>query len=235
MALHGAPLNPRVIGPHKFLGNMDEPQVRPAGAEMPVVEYNSPLSRRLADFAGIFQDLGFCKNACKRAVEMLEQPDEHHDKLLLRTLWTAALIAYVRCFSAGKRYGLTPEIFTSFDGDPLAAHQFYKDLRDKHIAHSVNPFEQVKVGVVLSTEYADVKQVEGVTTLVMSHLVPDREGVFQLGLLAHHAQQEVARQARELEQQVIIEARTLPVSDLYKRPRIRTTAPGSDAAAKPRR
>jgi hypothetical protein len=46
---------------------------------------------------------------------------------------------------------LTDDVFQTLKGG-TEFHQHYKKMRDKHIAHSVNPFEQVRVGVALSND-----------------------------------------------------------------------------------
>jgi len=51
------------------------------------------------------------------------------------------LIKYARCFATGKRFGLSKDVFQNLQGEPFKAHQFYIDLRNKHIAHSANPID----------------------------------------------------------------------------------------------
>jgi hypothetical protein len=57
-------------------------------------------------------------------------------------------VKYVRCFTTGKRFGLDLSVFDDSDG-ARDTHQYFKDMRDKHVVHSVNPFEDASVGVVL--------------------------------------------------------------------------------------
>ena len=74
----------------------------------------------------------------------------------------AALISYVRRFAHGKRYRLSEDVRSKLQGDPIGVHTFYKSLRDKHVAHSVNPFEEVAVGIVLPEPGSQVRAVHKV-------------------------------------------------------------------------
>jgi hypothetical protein len=115
--------------------------------QLHIAELETQNARLLADHASVFQDLGFCIQCCDRLASMLR--DGRKDTVLQQALWTSALVAYARCFGTGVRYGITPEIYARFEGEPLEVHKHYIKMRNKHIAHSVNPFEQVKVGAVL--------------------------------------------------------------------------------------
>ena len=99
----------------------------------------------------------------KRLLQLLDE--NSNDDVLLRSYWTAALISYIRCFATGKRFGLSPEtVFKGREG-ATEVHEFVLDLRTKHIAHSVNPFEQTVVGVILSAPESGRREVEGVAAL----------------------------------------------------------------------
>jgi len=190
-----------------------------------VVELDIPEAKKLADFASIFQDLDFCINCCLLLISHFESNNK--DNVLVQSLWTSALISYVRCFAAGKRSGLSEDIFLKFEGEPIAAHKFYKDLRDKNIAHSVNPFEQVKIGAVLSPSNTK-KEVMGIATLSMKHISTDIEGVKQLALLAKTLRDEVATFAKKAEEETLEAAKRIEIGELYKKPQLQITVPGPE-------
>jgi hypothetical protein len=119
--------------------------------EFPVVKVEFDEVREFADLVGLHTDLTSVVEMAKRLFEMLRQSEETQDDLLVKSLWTSALITYVRCFAGGKRYGLTESIYSELPGEPIATHRYYKDTRDKHIAHSVNTFEDTVIGVILSS------------------------------------------------------------------------------------
>src|SRR5437762_13315016 len=99
--------------------------------QLHIAQLESDNAQLLADHHGIFEDLGFCIRCCDRLTEQLEK-GLVDDEDLHRAWWTAAVIAYARCFATGVRYGLTVEIFSHFEGEPAAAHQLYVDMRNKH-------------------------------------------------------------------------------------------------------
>jgi hypothetical protein len=103
-------------------------------------------------------------------------------------------------------------------------------MRSKHIAHSVNPFDQVKVGAVLSPPTGGNRGVQGVSTLSMRHIHDSLEGVGQLRLLARTALEVVAARSRELEQKVLEESKEMPLDELYARASPRTVVAPPKAA-----
>jgi len=103
-----------------------------------------PEAIELANWAGIRLDLKFVCDACDRLIHT-----DQSDDILRRALFVAALVAYARCFKGneGVRIGLKENDLESMgENKVLAFHQFFITLRDKHIAHSVNDFEQAVIG-----------------------------------------------------------------------------------------
>jgi hypothetical protein len=197
-----------------------------------IADVDFPEAKRLADIASILRDLQATRETCKRLMDLLDSQDK--DSILLEGLWSAALVRYTRCFAFGKRYGLTEEVFDGLEGDPVGTHRWYKSMRDKHVAHSVNPYEQVRVGLVLSPEKSEQRRVLGVSTLAGVYICPEKEGVRQLGMLTTVLLRRVAEMGKECEAQVIEVAKTLPIEDLYKRATSRVVAPGPETAGRPR-
>jgi hypothetical protein len=220
----------------------DAPRSNEQMLDTPIVSVDDlPSAASLADQASIYQDLRFVVRCCEVMLPMLDDDQDGDDgredrSVLVQSLWSAALVAYVRCFAPGKRYGLTTAVFAEMGltGEVEEFHIFIKDMRDKHIAHSVNPFETVTVGAVLSPEGATSQKVEGIAHLTMRHIVADRVGVIQLATLADRAAKSVARRAEALMDKVLEEATALPIDALYARPRLRLTAPAPESAGTPR-
>ena len=197
-------------------------------AELYVAEVDYEEAKKLADLASIYQDLSFTIDTLKRLLRLLKENDE--DRVLIQSLWTAALISYARCFSSGKRFGLSESIFEKLEGDPIGCHRYYRNLRDKHIAHSVNPFEQVVVGLVLSEPDNPKREVLGVATLSQKLVCTDIEGVEALLTLASVVREEVARQAKEYQAKTLEVGKGLPIDTLYSKATIRTITPGPEDA-----
>ena len=198
----------------------------------PIVEVNFDEAKVLADLGAIVQELDSIMKMCLRLKKLLEE--ESKDSLLIESLWTTALIKYARCFNTGKRFGLDESILNGLKGEAHKAHKFYLDMRDKHIAHSVNPFEQTQVSLVLSPKDSHEKKVVGVAILSIRHMVSDVQGVHQLGLLSKVLLEKVCKIAKQYENKTLEKGKTIPIDDLYKRARPRITAPGPEESDKPR-
>ena len=196
--------------------------------QLPIAELKSAKAKELADRAAIFNDLTFCVACCDRAIDNLRSDSQ--DTVLIRALWTAALDAYARCFTTGVRFGLTSGLFDHFEGEPRETHEYYLELRNKHIAHSVNPFEQIVIGAVLSAPDAATKTVEGIATLIGTNISESAESIEQLRTLATTALKYIASTGKELSADVLEEAKTLPIEDLYKRATPRVTVPPASSA-----
>jgi len=200
--------------------------------ENPIAKVEFDEAKKLADLGAIVQDLGSTMKICSRLKKLLEEKSQ--DSLLIESFWTTALIKYARCFKTGRRFGLSESIFDGLKGEPHKVHKLYIDLRDKHTAHSVNQFEQMQVGLVLSPKDSDERKVVGVATLSMRHIVTDAEGVHQLGLLSKVLLEKVCGLAKQYKNKVLEKGGTIPIDDLYKRARPRITAPGPEESAEPR-
>ncbi|MHC4540237.1 MAG: hypothetical protein ACYS74_10715 [Planctomycetota bacterium] len=198
----------------------------------PIARVDFVEAETLADLGSLTQDLGAVMQTCSRLKDLLQQDSKDH--ILVEALWTCALIRYARCFVSGKRYGLDETAFSGLNGDPVAVHRLYIDMRNKHVAHSVNPFEQMEVGLVLTPKEKGEKSIVGVSTLAMRHITADLGGVRQLGMLAKIVLGKICDLGKEYEQKVLEVAKTLPIDELYLRARPRIVAPGPDVAGKPR-
>lgn len=189
----------------------------------------------LADLTLILQDLTFTVDVLKRLRKLLK--DNCQDRILTESLWTTALISYVRCFSSGKRFGLSEKIFKNkkLKGDPVRCHRYYKNLRDKHIAHSVSPFEQIVVDLQLSSPDSAQREVLGVGVLSQKLICTSIEGVETLLGLALIARKEVFNQCKEYEAKVLEVGKNLPIETLYSKARGRIVTPGPEDAGKARK
>lgn len=194
--------------------------------EMPIVRYRSQKARELADLDSILLDLRSILESCRRLIQLIDS--ESGDAVLLEALWTSSLVRYVRCFSHGRRAGLRPEILDEIIEGAREAHQFFKEIRDKHISHSVNPFEQVEVGVILTPENKGIRKVEGISTLLMRQNVTSREGMVTLYRLVQELGKKVSERRQNLWNEVLIEAQEISVKDHEQNPRLGLKAPDSE-------
>ncbi len=201
--------------------------------ELHIASVDFPAAKRLGDIASILRDLQTVVEMCKRVAALLESKSQDHT--LIDALWSMSLVRYVRCFNTGKRYGLkVDELFKDLKGDPIGAHQFYKNMRDKHAAHSVNPYEQMHVGLILSPPDSEKQEVVGVSILHGTYLCPQIDGVKQLGALAEVVLHHVRKVDKEYQDLVLKKGKELPIGDLYEQAQSKFVAPSPDLAGKGR-
>lgn len=130
-----------------------------------VYEMRTPAAREVSDLLAMRLDLTYVCEACELLLD-LPTNDPELEPLLTRALWSSALIAYARCFATGKRLGLDEDDVRRIPKGEEAVefHRKMLNLRNKHIAHSVNPLEFIKIGVMVGTLSREDE--EGVTGLV---------------------------------------------------------------------
>jgi hypothetical protein len=205
-----------------------------ASPEKPMltVALDVPSAYILADQAAIIQDLQFVMDGCKRLLAELAKPEEDRDPLLPLAIWTSSVIAYTRCFSKGKRFGLTTEDVQKLPlhGAVMKFHKWITEERSKLTAHSANPFEVAKVAAALSPAEQQKRRVEGIVIFATSHIVIDDVGVRQLGGLASELAKQTAEKAQEQQDVVLKEAQQLSIDSLYKLPPLGTLGGTEDAA-----
>ncbi|HJQ00356.1 MAG TPA: hypothetical protein VJ851_02040 [Jatrophihabitans sp.] len=184
----------------------------------------------LNDLAAVIHDLGFVISCAERLLIELAKEDDGGDRIVVQALWSAALVAYNRCFSTGKRTGIRHDLVgdIGLQGEVKKFHDYLTSMRNKHIAHSVNPFEASTVGAILAS---DPPAVLGIATLWMRHIVTDRQGVEQLRGLALSLQHHAAKLADEQTALVQAEAEAIGAAELSRRPLIQLVAPGPDEVA----
>lgn len=111
------------------------------------VETNCAEAEVLADLYSIRNDLQSVAEICGRIATLSTVARADHS--LIDWLFSAALVRYFRCFSHGARLGLRRADIEGLEPEALGAHDYFKDLRDKYIAHSVNPFERTVVTAIV--------------------------------------------------------------------------------------
>lgn len=196
--------------------------------ELPVVRYDSDLAASIADRISIRADLVLTEAICHLLIKALRA--EPNDSVLVEALWSAALVRYSRCFTSGKREPLDPNMLSHLPGDPMGTHAYYKNQRDKLIAHSVNSFEEVTIGVVLE----DNSRVVGVAEFQARLISTNENGVMQLAALARELRSKIEPLIEDGKTRVMEEAKSLAPTELSKLDRLRYTAPEPHRAGEPR-
>jgi len=212
------------------------------GDTNPAVPANSPLTvaldipsaQVLADQAVIIQDLQFVMESCKRLLTELARPEEERDPVVPVALWSAALVAYARCFATGQRFGLTADDVTSLplQGEVLSYHKWVVRERNTATRHPANPFDAAVVAAALSAPEAPSGPVEGIVILSTSHVLVDDTGVRQLGGLASELARQTAEKMKAQQDVVLADARNLGPDRLYALPPVPFHDPGAEAGGR---
>jgi len=202
------------------------------GTPLPTVAIDISSAQILADYASILQDLQFVMECCKRLLTELAAPEDDRDPVVPQALWSAALVAYARCFGTGRRFGLAAEDVRTLplQGEVMKYHQWLTDERKRNISHSSKPFEAARVGAVLSQPEAARRQVQGIAVLSISHILVDETGVRQLGGLAAELAKQTAGKAQEQQDVVLADVQRLDIDRLYASPPLRSHDPAAEPA-----
>jgi len=194
---------------------------------MLTVALDLPSAQTLADQTSIIQDLQFVMDCCKRLLTELARPEEDRDRVVPQALWSSALVAYARCFSKGRRFGLATEDVRNLPlhGAVMKFHKWVIEERNKLTVHPTDPFEAAKVGAALSPPGQAERRVEGIAIFSTSHVLIDVIGVRQLGGLASELAKQTAEKAQEQQDSVLADAQQLNIDTLYKLPSLHTGPP----------
>jgi hypothetical protein len=127
----------------------------------PIFELNFKQAKHLSDLISLKSDLIFAHSTLSLLRDKYTSLKGEASKvmseenIIAKSLVTSALITYSRCFNKGARFDLTSEVFNVL-GDKAdeakKSHKFYIDLRSKHFAHSINPFEQYQTVALVADE-----------------------------------------------------------------------------------
>lgn len=189
-----------------------------------IVEVDYPDAEYLAAYHSIFRDLMVADDAVNRLLSMDMNSEEN--RCLIESLYISALVSYIRGFTSGKRATrLSSDIFSKLNG-AKEAHNYFKDVRDKHIAHSVNPFEQVKVGVRLTPKNSDKKEIISVGVLSLDRICESNENLVTLKRLINVAKEELLQKITRYEDQILDQAKQENIIDLYEKSVLEIVVPG---------
>ncbi|WP_321528827.1 hypothetical protein [Sedimenticola selenatireducens] len=118
------------------------------------VNLSLPESERAFDLVGMQLDLEGCKELCEEYLvpfDGFEENGSEVKKINKECHATTILVKYGRCFKGGVRSKVQKELLATITEPDLSIHNLAIDIRDKHIAHSVNDLEEHRVRVYLHT------------------------------------------------------------------------------------
>ena len=104
-----------------------------------------PVSAEATEHASLHLALDDLTLARECFSEALKLGLPNNDNVISKGLIHAAVISYARPFANGVRgFRLTPKFFAAlWIGAEQEFHDYLYALRDKHVAHSVNDFEEL--------------------------------------------------------------------------------------------
>jgi hypothetical protein len=120
-------------------------------------------AKTLADLTSIEQDLRTAREFAELYLGEYGKPQ--YQRNLPDALMVATIIRYARSFKGGIRLPLPPaEDFLT--KEQTTEHQYFLNMRDKYIAHSVNAFEENQPVARYWVERVDT---EGITAIECMH------------------------------------------------------------------
>lgn len=184
--------------------------------------YKSRESEEYAALAAAFVDLSFSAECLKRLKTLSEKPDP--DKVVFEALWDAATVGFFRCFDSPN--GLSRSVLQELPQGAEQAFTFFKNYRDKHIAHRSNSMDQVKIGLALAAHSDDDNPVDGVGYVCMQDAsFADRSWILSLSRLIDALLVVLSQKMSRASDAVLAKARSEPIDKLYKLPPLLMVVP----------
>lgn len=207
-------------------------------------DFSIPEAQRLSDLTGIDSDLEAVVRICARCEKLMEgmaPPTEASglnwwdDLQALGDLMFAAVIRYGRTLASGAREGISSKWLSSLPEPLQESHIYFKALRDKYIAHSVNQLEDNQVFVILTPQFAEHQE--------PTHITVDRGHLISLGMkelqrltsLALALRQIVAVEIESETSRLLTIARSMSLDEIKSRTTESVPIPGQASTFKVRR
>lgn len=124
------------------------------------VDLRIPEAALVADLHGIATDLQRAQEFAKLLIAQFT--NETTNWQLVEPLSIAIAITYARAFSGGVRHHLGEDDLKVLTTEQRESHEFLRAYRDKHIAHSVNEFEE---NIARGNYCKERVETEGITSI----------------------------------------------------------------------
>ena len=196
---------------------------------LPIVIFRSSHATRLAQLEATKKDLEFSRD-CLKAID-----DSPEEGVQLRALWSSALVSYVRGLHDKRRKWVRKHLESLIEelpGEPLELHRWLKDMRDKNIAHDINPYDDVTVTLVLPPEGRD--DIEPRVGVFFRLFLGSPDNVPSMLRLINTMLSELPRMIKAEGIEVLKEANSKSMAELRTLPPHLSTAPGPSQAKKTR-
>jgi len=180
------------------------------------VNFFVPEAQRLADLTGVENDLATVQSYCVHLKRLgaANVPEELNLRL---ALCVAAIATYGRTTGSGVRSGIAFEQLERLSSDDRQTHQYFKDLRDKWVAHSVNAFEENHVVAHLVPEEGGPKGVCGISVQHRRVMGLSTHDIESLERLSKSLSAVVRTDIAAENERVLLLARSQPIDEMYAR------------------
>jgi len=181
------------------------------------VKLTDSAAHRLADMAGVHQDLRMV--AATAAQLSRRREDKAPDMHVLEAMQDLALIRYGRCYKGGVRdaFPIPQEWIDALPAELRQAHHDFLDLRDKHIAHSVNDWE---VNMPVARVHVDERTGDVAVKAVhvrKTRTLMDSDRLQKLHRLAVMLADRVYEEIRREQEMLLEYAKKIPIEELKRR------------------
>ncbi len=128
------------------------------------VEIDTPEASLLADYTGIQYDLSSAQEFARML--LAERTKERPNWSLAPPLTIAVMVQYARSFATGVRMPIANEILARLTPEQLTKHKRFLEIRNKHVAHSVNTFEESRP---VARYWVERVKEEGISDIQSTH------------------------------------------------------------------
>lgn len=128
------------------------------------VHFDHEEAAALAQLESIRHDLSSAVQLCEFFAARCAQSEHcYAGPEITDAFSTAILVRYSRAFVSGVRRGLGEDALQTLTPEQRASHEHLRAFRDKHIAHSVNAFEDTRVQARYCLERVEQEGITGVS------------------------------------------------------------------------
>jgi hypothetical protein len=218
-------------GEHFDLSPEQVAQIRVDG---PPRRIRTPEAKRYADLVSVWADLDIAVTVLDRLIAIRDSSDRDTDGVLEHSYWTTAVVHYARCFTEGKRRtGLSQALIEQRAGPHAPLHRWILNMRNKHVAHDENPYQQF-LGAVVVHRSPDGRTFASPNVSARGVIAVDAErarAVRELVIAVGEIVKERLARARE----IFVEAlATLPLSTIESLPPVEFVEPSVEDAGRAR-
>ena len=189
-------------------------------------DFSVPEAQRLADLSGIDSDLEAVVRICARCGRLMEdlakRPESDgvalwDDMQALGDLMFAAVVRYGRSFASGARQGIPSDWIALLPATLQETHSYFKALRDKYVAHSVNQLEDNQVFVMLTPQFAEQQEPTRITVESGRLIALGQADLQCLASLVEALRKMVADEVESETSKLLTIARQLPLEEIISR------------------